>query len=65
VVALLDAAGRLVGKAPLEPHRLLPGEAGTLQAEYGGELAPGRYRAVATVESEAGAFTREAELWVQ
>lgn len=47
---LLDADGRLVGKAPFRAQRLLPGESTTLVAEYPGELSSGSYRAVATLD---------------
>jgi hypothetical protein len=47
---ILDAHGRAVGKAPFRGARLLPGEAATLVAEYPGDLAPGTYRAVATLD---------------
>jgi hypothetical protein len=65
VAAVLDASGRLMGKAPFAARRLLPGERSTFHAEYPGELRPGRYRALATFEYEGRAFTRSADLVVR
>jgi hypothetical protein len=50
VLAIVDRGGRLVGKTALPPHRLLPGERYDVKAEYGGELAQGRYRALLTYD---------------
>jgi hypothetical protein len=60
VAAILDTSGALVGRAPFERRRLLPGERLTMRAEYPGELAPGAYRALATFEYEGRAVTTEA-----
>jgi hypothetical protein len=60
VAVILDASGALVGRVAFEQHRLLPGERGTVRAEYPGELPPGAYRALATFEYEGRAATREA-----
>jgi hypothetical protein len=65
VAVVVDAAGALRGKAPFQPHRLLPGESASLRAEYGGELPPGRYRALATFEYEGRSATRTAEFVVR
>jgi hypothetical protein len=64
MAVLLDEGGRLVGKAPFPARRLLPGEATTLVADYPGELAPGRYRAVATLDFGGRALTLSASLVV-
>jgi hypothetical protein len=48
--AVLDAAGTLVGKIPVEPQRLMPGERLAVKAEYPALLSPGRYRAVLSLE---------------
>jgi hypothetical protein len=65
MTVILDAAGAMVGKVPAAPHRLLPGERASLRSEYPGELARGRYRAVATYEFEGRALTRGAEFTVR
>jgi hypothetical protein len=63
MAVILDAAGRIVGKTPFAPRRLLPGEKATVSAEYQGELSTGEYRTVATFDVEgrpmtlAGMFT--------
>jgi hypothetical protein len=65
VAVILDASGALVGRAPVERRRRLPGERQTLRAEYPGELAPGAYRALATFEYEGRALTAEAAFAVR
>ena len=65
--AWLDAAGTLLGKVPVEPQRLLPGERLAFTAEYPALLAPGRYRAILSLESNDDArtvLTRAAEFAV-
>jgi hypothetical protein len=49
MAVILDAGGRLAGKAPFAARRLLPGEKATLVADYQGELRAGSYRTVATL----------------
>lgn len=65
VLAVLDQSGTLVGKTSLRPHRLIPGESAELSGEYGGELAPGRYRVFVTYEFEGRSLSRSAEIAVQ
>lgn len=65
VVAILDASGALVGRSPIAPHRLLPAESVKLTSEYAGELAPGKYRVVVTVDVEGRTVTRDAEMVVR
>jgi hypothetical protein len=48
--ALLSESGTLVGKVPVEPQRLMPGERLAFKAEYPDLLAPGRYRAILSLE---------------
>jgi hypothetical protein len=48
--ALLNEAGALIGKIPVEPQRLMPGERLPFRAEYPELLAPGRYRAILSLE---------------
>ncbi|HVK88805.1 MAG TPA: hypothetical protein VM513_32015 [Kofleriaceae bacterium] len=64
-VAVVAANGVLVGKAALEPQRLLPGERAALRAEYPGELPAGTYRVIATVETVGRAVSRTVELVVR
>lgn len=64
VMAVIDARGSLVGKSPLTPRRLLPGEAADLGGEYGGELEPGKYRVFVTYEYEGKTLTRDAEVTI-
>lgn len=65
MAVILDGAGKLVGKAPFRAHRLLPGEAGKLVTEYGGELAPGAYRVVATFDVAGRPLTLSSRLEVR
>ena len=65
VAAILDGAGKLVGRATFEPTRLLPVERAVMHAEYPGVLAAGSYRALATFEYEGKAFTKSAEFLVR
>lgn len=65
--ALLDETGTLIGKIPVEPQRLMPGERLAFKAEYPELLAPGRYRAVLSLEYDDHArkvLTRTAEFAV-
>ena len=64
MAVLLDEGGRMVGKAPFPAKRLLPGETATLVADYPGELAPGSYRAVATLDLGGRALTLTGSLVV-
>jgi hypothetical protein len=57
MAALLNEAGTLVGKAPFEEQRLLPGERLPFRAEYPVELKPGRYRAIASFQYEEKVIT--------
>jgi len=65
VVAILDGNGALVGKSAMAAHRLLPSERVRMTSEYAGELAPGKYRVVVTVDVEGQAVTRDAEMLVR
>lgn len=65
VAAVLDANGRLVGKATFDSRRLLPKERGVMHAEYPGALAAGSYRALATFDYEGRPLTRSAEFSVR
>jgi hypothetical protein len=65
IAAILDAGGTLVGKAPLETRRLLPGEQVSLHGEFAGELARGRYRVLLTCEAAGKVITRSAEMVIR
>jgi hypothetical protein len=65
IAAILDTQGRLVGKAPLESRRVLPGESVVLHGEFAGELAAGRYRVLLTCDAGGKAITRNAEMVVR
>jgi len=65
VAAILDSRGHLAGRVTFEATRLLPRERGVMRAEYPGDLAPGRYRALATFEYEGRALTKSTEFMVQ
>lgn len=65
--ALLNEAGVLIARIPIEPQRLMPGERLAFKAEYPELLAPGRYRAVLSLEYDDHAgkvLTRAAEFAV-
>ena len=65
--ALLDASGTLVGKVPVEPQRLMPGERLAFKAEYPDLLPPGRYRGILSLQYDDHArkvLTRAAEFAV-
>lgn len=50
VLAIVNPAGTLVAKQALPARRVLPGETFAMNAEYGGELAAGHYRAFVTYD---------------
>jgi hypothetical protein len=65
--ALIDEAGALVGKVPVEPQRLMPGERLAFKAEYPALLPAGRYRAIFSLEYDDHArkvLTRAADFAV-
>ncbi|HKR63348.1 MAG TPA: Fn3-like domain-containing protein [Thermoanaerobaculia bacterium] len=65
MLAVMDASGRLAGKAALTPRRLLPGERVQLGASYSAELQPGRYRVLVTYDYEGRALTQSADVDVR
>jgi hypothetical protein len=65
VVALLDARGRLVGRSELAPVRLLPSERNEIRGEYAGNLEPGRYRVLLTMDLQGKSMTGAAEMEVR
>lgn len=65
--AFLSDAGALVGKVSVEPQRLMPGERLAFKADYPTLLAPGRYRALLSLEyddHERKVLTRTADFVV-
>ena len=64
VAVLMDSQSRLVAKAPFTSKRLLPGESGTLVAEYPGDLDHGEYRALATFDIGGKPYTLTSQLLV-
>ena len=65
--AVINEAGLLVGKVPVEAQRLMPGEKLAFKAEYPDLLPPGRYRAILSLEYDDHArkvLTRTAEFAV-
>jgi hypothetical protein len=48
--AFVNEAGSLIGKVSMEPQRFMPGERLAFKAEYPALLAPGRYRAILSLE---------------
>ena len=65
IAAILDGNGTLVGKAPLESRRLLPGEQVSLHGEFAGELARGTYRVLLTCDAGGKMITRSAEMVIR
>jgi hypothetical protein len=64
MAVILDEQGRLIGKVAFQPKRLLPGEVGTLVADFPGELPSGAYRAVATFDIAGRPLTLTSSLAV-
>lgn len=65
VVAILNSTGKLVGKAPVEAMRLLPGERLDFKAEYPSALQSGKYRALMTLEHDGAVLTTSSEFEIQ
>lgn len=63
-VALLNETGTLVSRMPIEPQRLLPGERLMFGADYPTVVAPGRYRAVLSLEYEQKVLTSAVDFTV-
>lgn len=60
-LVLLDNKNKLVGHVGFEKRRMLPGEKSTATIKWGGELKPGAYQAVLTVDyGEQGATVKTA-----
>jgi hypothetical protein len=65
ILAIVNAAGRLIGKTAVPERRLLPGEATDVKTEYAGDLAPGRYRALMTYDLGGRTVTSTADFTVR
>ena len=66
MLAIVNGTGALVAKQALPPRRLLPGEKTDIRAEYGGDLAPGSYRALVTYDLQNNkTLTSSAEFTVR
>lgn len=63
-LAVVNAQGRMVGRASFTSRRFLPGESDTLMAEYAGDLDSGVYRAIATFDVDGKPLTLVAPLLV-
>jgi hypothetical protein len=64
MLAILNASGALVGKQAIPGWRMLPGERTDVRVEYGGDLLPGRYRALVTYDLTDKTLTSSAEFTV-
>ena len=62
--ALINEAGVLVGRMPVDAQRLMPGERVQFHAEYPAALLPGRYRAILSLEYEEKVMSSAAEIIV-
>ena len=66
MLAIVNSSGVLVAKEALPGRRLMPGEKTDIRAEYGGDLAPGVYRALVTYDLQNNnPLTSSAEFTVQ
>jgi hypothetical protein len=63
-LAVLKSSGELIGRVPIEPHRLLPGEKFNCEVEYPHSLRPGKYRAMVSIQHEGGVQTSSIEFQV-
>jgi hypothetical protein len=63
-VALINDAGSLTGRVPIEAQRLLPGERLKFTAEYPTLLEPGSYQAVSSLEYEQRVLTKHARFTI-
>jgi hypothetical protein len=60
MAVVLNEKGALVGKAPFNQQRLLPGERLEFTAEYPGQLQPGAYKALCSYQYEGKTLTTDA-----
>ena len=65
-LVLMDRKRKLIGHVGFEKQRLLPGEDRSVALKYGGELKPGDYDAILTVDyGEAGATVKTTTFTVE
>jgi hypothetical protein len=65
MLAIVNSKGALLGRTPVPPRRLLPGERTEVRAEYAGDLAPGHYRALMSYQLATTTVTSVAEFEVR
>jgi hypothetical protein len=65
MLAILDSKNALLGKQSIPGWRMLPGERTDMRVEYGGDIPPGRYRALVTYDLTDKTVTSSAEFTVQ
>ena len=63
-LAVLKSSGELIGRVPIQPHRLLPGEKFNCEVEYPHSLRSGKYRAMMSIQHEGGVQTSSIEFQV-
>jgi hypothetical protein len=63
-VAVMTRSGALVGKTPIEPQRLLPGERLRFVADCPAQLRSGSYRAVVSLQYEGRVITDTADFTI-
>jgi hypothetical protein len=64
-LVIMDKNRKLVGHVGFEKQRLLPGEDREVTVKYGGDLRPGEYQIILTIDyGEAGATVKTANLTV-
>jgi hypothetical protein len=59
VAVFLDEKGKLVAKLEFPQNRLLPGEKLEFDADYAGDLRPGKYRVMCSFQYEGKTMTTE------
>jgi hypothetical protein len=64
VIAILDASGKRVSKAPFSVQRLLPGERLTFTATNPAQLTAGHYHTLSSFEFEGKVFTNAGEFTI-
>jgi hypothetical protein len=65
VLAILNAAGVLVGRANITPRRLLPAERADIRVDYPGDLAPGTYAVLLTLGYEGKTLVQRGSMVVR
>jgi hypothetical protein len=65
MAAVLDSAGKLVGKAPFQSLRLLPGERLEFAAEFPESLHPGTYKVLCSFQYEGKTLTTDSTFTVK